>query len=162
MVIYRSYLLKLNKQIQTVKLPSVTCLKVKDLFLNGKIEWWNGNFYIGNYSISFTTYVKSKILKLQITSNQWSFDSNKPPKWKKSVYSSNCHPLPICTIKQVSVNTNRSSLSSINIRVQFESQKHIFQMAFESLKRQNMFGNWLMEMYILNKNSTKIEQVHVF
>jgi hypothetical protein len=39
MLIYRSHPLKLNKQIQTVKLPSVTCLKVKNLFLNGKIEW---------------------------------------------------------------------------------------------------------------------------
>ncbi len=66
-----------------VKLPSVTCLKVKNLFLNGKIEQWNGNFYIGNYHISFASYGKSKILKLPIPSNEQSLDSNLPPKWKK-------------------------------------------------------------------------------
>ncbi len=38
-VIYHLYLLKLNKRIQMVKLPSVTCLKVENLFLNSKIEW---------------------------------------------------------------------------------------------------------------------------
>ncbi len=74
---------------KTVKLLSVTCLKDDNLFLNGKIEWWNGNFFIGNYCISFTSYGKSKILKLPMPSNEQSLDGNLPPKWKKSVYSSN-------------------------------------------------------------------------
>jgi hypothetical protein len=59
------------------------------LFLNCKIERWNGNFYIGNYRISFTSYVKSKILKLPIPSNERSLDSHLQPKRKKPVYSSN-------------------------------------------------------------------------
>ncbi len=73
----------------TVKLLSVTCLKVKNLFLNGKIERWNGNFCLGNYRISFGSYSKSKILKLPIPSNEQSLDSNLLQNWKKSVYSSN-------------------------------------------------------------------------
>jgi hypothetical protein len=40
----------------------------------GKIEWWNGNFYIGNYGISFLSYSKSKILKLPIPSNERGFN----------------------------------------------------------------------------------------
>jgi hypothetical protein len=48
----------------------------------GKIEWWNSNFYIGNYQISFISYGKSKILKLLIKLNEWSLDSNLLPKWK--------------------------------------------------------------------------------
>ncbi len=59
------------------------------MFLNGKIEWWNGNFYIFNYRISFTSYGKSKILKLLIRSNERSLVGNLPPKWKKSIYCSN-------------------------------------------------------------------------
>jgi hypothetical protein len=72
-----------------VKFLSVTCLKVENLFLNGKIEQWNSNFYISNFCISFASYSKSKILKLQILSNEQSLDGNLLPKWKKSVYSSN-------------------------------------------------------------------------
>jgi hypothetical protein len=38
MVIYHSYSLKLNKQIEMVKLLSITCLKVKNLVkLNGEM-----------------------------------------------------------------------------------------------------------------------------
>ncbi len=59
------------------------------MFLNGKIEQWNGNFYIGNYCISFASCGKSKILKLPVPSNEQSFVSNLLPKWKKSVYGSN-------------------------------------------------------------------------
>ncbi len=40
MVIYRSYSLKLNKQMQMVKLPSLTCLKLRIWLLNGKITIW--------------------------------------------------------------------------------------------------------------------------
>jgi hypothetical protein len=99
-----------------VKLPSVTCLKVENLFFNSKIEWWNCNFYIGNYCISFASYGKPKILKLPILSNEWCLDSNLLPKWKKICIRFKyqyCHLLLICTIKQVPVNTHSSLLSTI-------------------------------------------------
>jgi hypothetical protein len=63
-----------------VKLPSDTCLKVKNLFLNGKIEWCNGNFYIGNFCISFASYSKFKLLKLPKPSNEQRLDGNLLPK----------------------------------------------------------------------------------
>ncbi len=111
-----------------VKLLSVTCLKVENLFLNGKIERWNGNFYIGNYRISFASYCKSKILKLPIPSNEQSLDGNLLPKWKiiciqfKKWYY---RLLPIRTVKQVPVNTNRSSLFVMEQRTLLRSNKSL-------------------------------------
>ncbi len=48
----------------------------------GKIEWWNGNFYIGNYRISFISYFKSKILKLPMPSNERGFNGKITVPWQ--------------------------------------------------------------------------------